>query len=243
MIKRKRNISIIILIILVIILAIILIVKITRNKIGEKGDNQVTSSSSILSNEEKQEVIDKIGQQIGNKTDKEVLIVNKEKISEREIALINFQINNKYVNDTENLKDAVDETIKEYIIVQDAKEKGIILSENESKNIENKVKGFIIKDDTETNSILNAFNMEYEEFLEFYINRTKRLELMSKWKIHIMNVIDNKETINVDSESFNKKYDEYKSNTDNTKKASLVFELIDMYEEYLKETATIEYIN
>lgn len=250
MLKNKKNAGILILITLILTLAIILTTKIIKNKDYQENNNQISINSnerdnkvsSILSSEEKQEAIDEIKNEVGNKTNKEVLVVNGERISEKEIAWTDFQRNNpyadKYFNKNGKKVNAVDEVIKQYIILQDAREKEIILTDKEIKNIEEKVKESFKENDEEMQNVLKAVNMNYDEFLEFYTDSTKKSELKLKWTSYITDAI-NSGKINIDSEKFNEKYKEYQS----TSKLSLLYELIDIYIEYLKEKATIEYIN
>ena len=92
----------------------------------------------------------------------------------------------------------------------------------------------------ETNDILKKFNMNYDEFLVFYTEREKKRQLISNWNSDINRKINNGE-LNVESKEFKNKYDEYK-NTDNVStKYKLLTEVKEIYIDYLKEKAKIEY--
>lgn len=204
---------------------------------SKKTNNQ--GNSSVLSNKEKEEGIKELKDILNSKTNRRVLSVNQEEISEIEIALIDFQINNEHVNKRE-VKDAVGEAIRQYVIIQNAHEQNIMLTANEIKNIEESVKGFVIEDNEETNHILETFNMNYEEFVRFYTERSKKLKLITKWKVIVGEAISNG-NINIDSEKFKKKYHEYDKSKDSSEKLKILLELLDIYEEYLEKKATIEY--
>lgn len=83
--------------------------------------------------------------------------------------------------------------------------------------------------------------MNYNEVLKFYSDRTKKLEIISKWNDYITDAIINKAEINIDSQEFKNKYEEYKKN--NSKSIKIVLELIELYQENLKDKAEIEYID
>lgn len=262
MLKIERIVITIICIVVVILGSILISKKTEKEKVNRKKENLISGEwkneevdnsviisankelydeeKRIISKEEMKDVISDIKNRIGSKTNKVVLIVNGEKITEKEIALIDFQINNQYVNSKE-LKDAVDKTIKEYVILQDARKKKIELTNEEVKNIEKRVQGFIKKTDEETSMIIDALNMNYNEVLKFYSDRTKKLEIISKWNDYITDAIINNAEINIDSQEFKNKYEEYKKN--NSKSIKIVLELIELYQENLKDKAKIEYID
>lgn len=251
--KKNVNMIILFLIIAVIVLGIIFGLKIKKsenvnsNVVADKEtsnrlSNEETNRSNRLSNEEIQDGMNELEDTLANKTDKVVLMVNGEQINEREIAFIDFQINNKYVNKEENKKDATVEAIKQYVILQNAKENNIKLTETRSKEIETRITSSLKQGDEETDKMLKAFHMKYDEFIEFYIDRNKKSEIVSNWKTKMMTEINN-EKISIDYKAFNEKVNQYTSSTDIAKRTTLLKELVDTYIEYLMDRATIEYIN
>lgn len=259
MTKDKRYIGIIILLVIVMTALIILICKtISRNKektynmsnnivdeqenlnLENRFDSQ--QSSNVFSNEQRNTATNELGTIMDGKTDKCKVIVNGEKITEREIAFAEFQYNNSIVNTNGQKIDTEDRLIKEYLVGQDAKDKGIALTENENKNIEDRIKDQMEVDKNSTKVILRTLNMKYDEFLEFYTKRIKRLEIETKWTLHINEAI-RKGELNTKNEAFNKKCKQYRENKTESQNISLLFELVDEYKEYLKEEAKIEYID
>lgn len=256
MLKDRKNIGIIILTVIVIITFTILIAKIiTNNK--ENTSNQEKrvedllnaknqQSSILLSNEEREKGINELSQMMENKTDKCALIVNGEKVSEKEIAYVNFQKNSKVLHKEQEEKDIINEVIIEYVVAQDAKDKDIFLTDEENKRIEERVKENFKKGNDGMNEILNATHMEYEEFLKFYTARMKRLEVQTKWSLYITDAIKSGK-LNTESNKFNEKCKECKKYAEDKETASqavkLLLELIEEYKELLKQKAKIEYIN
>ncbi len=88
--------------------------------------------------------------------------------------------------------------------------------------------------------------MNYEEFLEFYTARMKRLEVQTKWSLYITDAIKNGE-LKTESNVFNEKCKECKKYLESketfSRGTSLLFELIEEYKELLKDKAKIEYVN
>lgn len=250
MLKDKKNIGIIVMIVIVITISIILVSKMMwKNKkidknISSKEENQ--QSSSLFSNEEIKEGINELSQMMGNKTDKYVLIINGERVSEKEIAYVNFQRNSEVIHKGEEKKDVIVEIIKEYIVAQDAKDKRITLTEEESKRIEERVEKNFPKGSNNTTEVLKAINMKYDEFLEFYTTRMKRLEIQTKWSLYITDAIK-EDRLKTENNAFNEKCKECKKCLEAeetlSKGISLVFELIEEYKELLQQKAKIEYIN
>lgn len=241
--KKDKNIIIIILIILIITLGVILALKVLQKDNSNISENETQKNvGSSLSDEEIAESMNELKQTLENKTEKIVLIVNGEKISEREISYIDYQLNNNYVNQSGEKKDAIAEAIEQYVILTKAKEDNITLTEAREKQIEERIKKNLKEGSEETNHFLEAFSMEYDEFMKFYIDRNKKSEIISQWKINIADEINNGE-INLDDKNFNSKYNEYKSSTDTSKRYKLLTELKEIYLDYLKSQATIEYIN
>lgn len=216
-----------------------------NNIITTENDNKEVQNKNVtsgLSDEEQKDVINEIEKQIKNVNDKVVLIVNGEKITEKEIAIVNFQINNSYSNKSGVERDAKDEVIKEHVIVQNAKEENINLTDKESQDIEKRVSDYMKNDKSGNEKLLNAINMNYDEFLQYYTDRTKKLEIISKWRSTIMQRINNGE-MKVDDKTFNDKYNQYKTISEISAKVNLLQELVNAYEEYLKSKSKIEYIN
>lgn len=199
--------------------------------------------NTLLSEEERLEVAEEMKQTFENKIDKTVLKVNGEEISEKEIALIDFQRNNQYVNKDGEKIDAVDEAIKQYVILQDAEKNNITLTEEQEKDIKARMEKSIQNStEEETKALLDAFKMTQEEFIEFYVDRTKKLEIISKWSYTISNKINNGE-LKIEDEEFNNRYQEYQKSEEPSTRVKLLLELVEMYENYLMEQATVEYIN
>lgn len=258
MIKNKKKIIILISFILLILSLSIMIYKIDSNKdkvvkvdnrtneitYNKEKNNTFNEGKSIYNNiddnKENQKAINEIESKVGSATNNVVLEVNGEKVTEKEIAIIDFQLNNKYVNKNQNKKDANDEVIKQYVILQNAKEINVGLTEKEIETIENNVNTYMKKDEEETNMLLDALNMEYNEFLKFYIDRTKKIKTISKWESHIMNEINNG-NIDIEDESFNREYNKYIEIKDIGEKAKSLKNLLELYEKYLQEKAKVEY--
>ena len=240
MFKNKKICVIIsIFIVLSIVITFFLIKKV--NKENSKS-NTTIEHNTTLTDEERKDVISEIKNELQNKKNETILIVGEKEISEKEVAFINFQINNKYVNQEQNIEDAVNETIRQYVILQNAEQSNITLTTEENESIENKINKYVNEDEEETNEILEAFNMTYNEFLEFYIDRTKKLEIISKWERSVIDKI-NSGNIDIESEEFNNKYIEFVKSDDTSKRYTLLLELLELYENYLIEQTNIEYVN
>ena len=240
MFKNKKICVIIsIFIVLSIVITFFLIKKV--NKENSKS-NTTIEHNTTLTDEERKDVISEIKNELQNKKNETILIVGEKEISEKEVAFINFQINNKYVNQEQNIEDAVNETIRQYVILQNAEQSNITLTTEENESIENKINKYVNEDEEETNEILEAFNMTYNEFLEFYIDRTKKLEIISKWERNVIDKI-NSGNIDIESEEFNNKYIEFVKSDDTSKRYTLLLELLELYENYLIEQTNIEYVN
>lgn len=262
MLKDIKNISIAILIVIVIISSMILIAKIiTGNKKKEIIDRKISNQEenvtkvldmkkqenrTLLSNEEKQNGMNELSEMMKNKTDKCVLIINGEEVSEKEIAYVNFQKNSEVLHKGQEKKNIISEIIKEYIIDQDARDKGIFLSDEENREIEESVKKNFQKNSNEMNIILDATHMKYEDFVKFYTSRMKRLEVQTKWSLYITDAIKNGE-LNTENNEFNEKCQKCKKYAEDKEMVSqavkLLFELIEEYKELLKQKAEIEYMN
>ncbi len=94
----------------------------------------------------------------------------------------------------------------------------------------------------EAEALLDATNMNQEEFIEFYLDRTKKLEIISKWSYMISNKINDDE-LKIEDEEFNNKCQEYQKSEEPSTRVTLLLELVEMYENYLMEQATVEFIN
>lgn len=94
----------------------------------------------------------------------------------------------------------------------------------------------------EAEALLDATNMNQEEFIEFYLDRTKKLEIISKWSYTISNKINDGE-LKIEDEEFNNKCQEYQKSEEPSTRVKLLLELVEMYKNYLIEQATVEYIN
>ena len=210
MIKDKKNIVIIILITIVIIILIVLVNRMLSEDKDEqkfiKLDNETKNHNyGSISNEQKTIGMNELTKIMENKTDKCKIIVNGDKITEKEIAFTDFQYNNSVISEDEKKVDATTQLIKEYLVEQDAKEKGVELNNEECRKIEEITKEQIKKEDKETNAILNAVNMDYNEFLEFYIKRRKRLEVRAKWRRYLYDAIK-EEKLDIESKEYESKY-------------------------------------
>ncbi len=214
--------------------------KVTTNKVVKNDNNnlgEIKSKNSVLTEEEKMKIIDEIKIALENKTDKEVLAVNGEKISEREIAYVNYQLNNSTVNKSGVKKDPIDEVIREYVICQNARELGISLSEKEMEEIKE-----VVKDDESVKKQSEKLNMSYDEVRQMYIDGRVKIELEMKWTSNVLGKIS-KGTLNFDNELFNQKNKEYGESSDASIKKQLLSEMLEQYTEYLVEKSSIEYIN
>ena len=192
--------------------------------------------SGRISEEEKNEIIHEIKDALKDTTDKTVLEVNGEKITERELAYKNYQLNNSSLNEGEQ-KEPIDEMITEYVICQDAKQQGITIKEKEMEDIRK-----VVKDDNDVKNLAEALNMTYDEVREMYMNGRVRIELRMKWTSKVLEKI-NEGTLNFGNELFNEKCKKYNESTDITIRTQLLTELVDMYKEYLVSQANIEKIN
>ena len=247
--KKKKGIVIIIIIGVLVstILATIFWMKETSEEsalVSSTSSNIETSVvNTLLSEEERLEVAEEIKETFENKTDKTVLKVNGKEISEKEIAPIDFQKNNQYVNKDGEKVDAIDEAIKQYVFLQDAEKNNITLTEEQEKDIKARMEKSIQNSTKEeTEALLDAFNMTQEEFIEFYVDRTKKLEIISKWSYTISNKINDGE-LKIEDEEFNNKCQEYQKSEEPSTRVKLLLELVEMYKNYLIEQATVEYIN
>lgn len=259
MLKDKKNIGMIILIVIIVTTLIILVSKMmlrqqqvsnntekqqekVNNTVSQKNEEEIQKSNVELSNSEKVVGMNEISKVMQNKTNRCKMIVNGEKVSEREIAYMDFLVNNDTLTGNQDKEDTISKVIKEYAIAQDAKEKNIFLTDEENRNIENLIKEKYKKESEGMNDILDSFHMDYDEFLEFHIDKMKRLELQTKWTLQINNDIKNGK-LKTDSKTFNEKCEEFSRSENESQKVGLLFELMNDYKEYLKDKAVVEYMD
>lgn len=229
MFERKK--FFIIIICMFSVVGILIIYKINTGKDLVKNDISITDEST--------EVLNEMRNSLENKENKIAIVIDGEEISEKEIAFIDFQINNKYVNDG-NEKNAVDETIKEYAILKDAKKCGIAVTDEENKNMQEQANKLFSENTDDLNYILEIMGMSSDEFLDFYIDQTKKQEVISKWEIRTINLITKGE-IKIENEEFNNIYTEFVNNDDVSKKHELLMKLLKRYEEYLITLIDVNY--
>ncbi len=247
--KKNKTALIVTVVIILLITLVAISLLINRNEnvnipvSGTSSNLETSVVNTLLSEEERLEVAEEIKQTFENKTDKKVLKVNGEEISEKEITIIDFQKNNQYVNKDGEKINAVDEAIKQYVILQDAEKNNITLTEEQEKDIKARIEKSIQNSTKEENeALLDAFNMTQEEFIEFYVDRTKKLEIISKWNYTISNKINNGE-LKIEDEEFNNKCQEYQKSEEPSTRVKLLLELVELYKNYLMEQATVEFIN
>lgn len=118
----------------------------------------------------------------------------------------------------------------------------VIVNGEKITEIEERTKGQFAKDKEEIDSTLEAFQMEYDEFLKFHIAKIKRLEIETKWTLYINDAI-RKGELNTENKEFNKKCKQSRENKTESQDISLLFKLVDEYKEYLTERAQIKYID
>ncbi len=239
MIKTKKRIYLIAIIFIILIIITTIFISNKVNGKNESKEGTINGNTALLDNEK---ALNEIENALKDKSDKTILIVGKNKISEKEIALIDLQINNQYINSNGETKNAIDEAIRQYTILQNAEQINIFLTDEEVKEIETNVNEYTNANEKEMQNILETFNMTYDQFINFYIDRTKKLEIISKWEANIIDKINNGE-IQIESEDFTNKYTEYKACEDISRKTSLLLELLKIYEEYLTNQSSIEYLN
>ncbi len=214
--------------------------KVTNNKVVKNDNNnlgEIKNKNSVLTEEEKEKNIEEMKIALENKTDKEILAVNGEKITEKELAFLNYQLNNSIANESGEKKDTVAEIIEDYAIYKDARELNIIVTNEEIANIENKVKS-----DKTVNNLAEKLDMDYDEVCEISIKSRIHAQIEKRWLAYVTEKIDGGE-IRVDNEEFRKKYKEYSESKDISKRTQLLSQMMDMYKKYLVDKATIEYID
>lgn len=219
----KSNNKVIVIIIIIVLLITFVIMNSKKIKSEKYNNNNNNNISSDI--EENEAASNRIKAGINGKTDKKVLSVNGEIITELDIALYDVQLNK-----SGNTKNINDEIIKFYSICQDAEERGLSLSDEDIKNIQRRIDSDEIKKLIEESYV--DYNICYETILKNYTKYT----LLDKWNIRIMNeIIEGK--INIDNDSFKGKYKEFLEE----KNSNTLLELQDIYAEYLVGKATIIY--
>lgn len=231
----NKKIIIFILLILITIGSVFAIKKANDNNVITTNNSQVESNS--LSDEEKKQIIDKIKYGFENVTDRVIFSINGEEINERELAFVDYQLNNSAVNQNGEIKDSIHEITKDYVVYQNAKELNISLSDEDIEKIRDTVKS-----DEDVKELSKELNMSYDEFCEMYVNTTKRAKVEMKWIAYVGDKIANGE-INIDNELFNNKYKEYSESKDIPRRAELLLEMLDIYKEYLVNQANIKKID
>lgn len=234
--KRK---TIIVLIVLISIMSVILFIKVIRKNNIIISKKQITSNSEMRNEEIKNE-INNLKIALKDKKREARVIVNGKIINEKEIAYIDFQLKREELSTNIGKKEAIEEAIEEYIILDDAKEKSITLTEKQIKEIDERTR--VLKNDENTKEMLEAFDMKYSEFIDFYKEMNIRTEIIIMWQIDIIDGI-NRGEIKVNNKVFENKYNEYISTKDTGKRYKLLLEMKHIYIEHLKDKATIEYIN
>lgn len=138
----KVRVSILILIIVVIVIVVIKTSMKNTKTYNQTNNNEITNqnNSNMISNEVLEKGINELKHTLDNKTNKIVLIVDGAEISEREIAFIDFQMNNSYVKGDKENKDPIKRAIENHVILQDANKIGKELSQEESETIEKDIK-------------------------------------------------------------------------------------------------------
>lgn len=98
----------------------------------------------------------------------------------------------------------------------------------------------------EINKLLEACDMSYNEFLSFYVEHQKKEKTILNWKVNLMNKINkgemDRDEINTNSKEFTSKYNKYKQSEEFSERYKLLTELQEIYINYLKDKATIEYV-
>lgn len=187
-------------------------------------------------------------------TDNKVVVhVNGEPITEKEIALKNFSLNNGYIknytdlNLTEEESNPVKAIIQDVAICQEAKKMGYSVTEediNQMKSVPNH------KEDMK--KMAESANMTEDEFEEVYIKSEIRTHLLSDWTMVAIDQIHNGEA-KIDNAEFNEKYKEYSKIIEDAKVDSENFDIkramelstsmLKLYKQYIVSQANIEYVD
>ncbi len=179
-------------------------------------------------------------------TDKVVVYVNGDLITEREIALVDLNNNNNYIknyteiNQDEGNVDPVKIAIQEKIICQEAERLGLFVSEEQIKEIKE-----VPNYEEDIKKMAESANMDYSEYEELYIKSQKQFFLKAKWREYVIPKLHTGE-ISVDTKEFNNKYLEcqkYIESSNFEKYMDTASELLTLYKQYLVEQAKIEYVN
>jgi hypothetical protein len=209
--------------------------------------NKENTSEIELSENDKKEIVNNIETIFSsNNSDTVIIEVNGEKITQKDLDFFNFSKNNSYIqkyysNSEENEININDELIKETVILQTAQKNGIALTESEINDITEGIKKSMDNDEETTKSLLDSFQMNENEFLEYYSKVLENTQIILKWKKDILNKIDLGE-LNINNTEFNTQYDEYKKTTDISKKTEILSNLLTIYIDYLVDNSEIKYI-
>lgn len=242
--KLAFIIAVLVIIILIVILGSILIKKNEERQIGSNNEllggagGNGTGGYSAFTGEDNKKAMEEITEKFKGTTNKAVLSVNNEEISEKELALIDLQTNNSLINKNGETKDAQEKVIMDYVIMQDAREKGIKLNE---KELEGQVKKTLQNDEEATKEMAKAFNMSTEEMEKLYIKRIKDLELIASWKQKITEEISSGK-LKIEDSTFNDKCKQYQKSNNTVERFNLLSELQNTYIEYLVSKADVKYL-
>lgn len=235
-----------ILVILVVVLGIIIIGNV-KNQYSENNTNNISdnSNSSNLNNsiegkkiseEEQKDILNELVS-IASKNDKNVIMkINEEDIYQKDMELYNYLYNNNYIKES----DSSTALIKDKVILQNAKENDILLSNNEIESINASIEKGLEQEREILNSILQKFDFKEKEFVKYYTNYMQNEYLIMKWQQKIIKKIYDEE-IDIDYQQFNLEYEEYKNTTDTSIKTKKLNYLVDIYIKYLIENSDIIY--
>lgn len=229
-----------VMIVIIIVVSIFYIIKNKASKVrnSQTSNNDIVSNSSYaISDETSNRIITEMKSEFESTTDKVVLYLNEEAITEKDIAFKRYQLNNSAVDTGSDDKDVMNEIITDYVICQNAEELNISLSERDIKKIENTPN---LEEDTK--KLAEAANMTYDDFNEMYVNMEKRALIETKWTAYVGEKIVKGE-LKVSSKIFEEKYKEYNKTENIGERSKLLLELLELYKQYLVEQAEIEYVN
>lgn len=201
-------------------------------------DNQINTYS--LEKADGSEPFEEMSEFFEGTTNKVVLYVNGEEVTDIELALENYHQNNSVINANEEMKNFIDSKIEKVVICQDANNKGFFVSDKEVEKIKS-----IPKYEEDMRKKAKKLNMSYEECEQMYIKSQKMLYLELKWQDDVIPKIHSGE-IRVNTEEYAEIYEKYidcVNNTNFKKALELGEKMLDLYKEYLVEQASIEYVN
>jgi len=144
-----------------------------------------------------------------------VATINGDKIYKKDIAFIKWQYDNSTETNSQSLNiDKSDNGIitkiaKEKLIIQEAKKKGIIISNEELKSIQDRFNNSYSKNTEKNNDFINGLGVTKDEFIEQMVTLETNRIIKSKFLKEITLSISNNTFITND-ESFKNKIDEFK---------------------------------